>query len=275
MTPEPGTPEPGTPEPGTRSLGPLELGTRSTGSGPAVLWIHGYTLDSSLWADLWQLLPGYRHIGVDLPGHGSSGPAPAGLTLPGLATELARLARAEDARRVVALSFGTIAALQLAIDAPDLVQRLVVGAPGIGGCYADGVAERYRQLALLRRLAGPGERMADLWMTSPPDLFRGTERHPLLRRRVKEVVVRHDWAELMNGRFRLLTGHPQVEALGRITADTLVIIGDEDMPAYHENTRTLCRAVPRCRSHPVSAAGHLVLLERPAEVAAIIAGQLS
>ncbi len=254
----------------------LELGTRSAGSGPAVLWLHGYTLDSSLWSDLWQLLPGYRHIGVDLPGHGLSGPVPAGLTLPGLAAELARLARAEDARRVVALSFGTIAALQLAIDAPDAVQRLVVGAPGIGGRYADGVAERYQQLTLLRRVVGPGERMADLWMSSPPDLFRGTERHPVLRRRIKVVVWGHRWAELINGRYRPLTGHVQdLRALGRITADTLVITGEEDMPACHENTRTLCRAVSRCRSHPVSAAGHLVLLERPAEVAAVIAGQLA
>src|SRR5262249_7363480 len=163
--------------------------------------------DASLWADLWQRLPGYRHIGVDLPGHGSSGPIPAGLTLPALAAGLARLARAEDARRVVALSFGTIAALQLAIDAPDVVRRLVVGAPGIGARFADGIAERYQQLTLLRRLAGPGELMTDLWMSSPPDLFRGTERHPALRQRVREVVLRHDWAELMNGQFRLLAGH--------------------------------------------------------------------
>jgi pimeloyl-ACP methyl ester carboxylesterase len=253
---------------------PLKLGIRSTGSGPAVLWLHGYTLDSSLWTDLWELLPGYRHIGVDLPGHGSSHPVPAGLTLPGLALELARLARAEDARRVVALSFGTIAALQLAIDAPDVVQRLVVGAPGIGGQYADGVAGRYQQLAQLRRFTGPGQLMTDLWMSSPPDLFRGTEAHPVLRRRVRDVVMRHDWAELVNGRFRVLAGHAQAESLGRITADTLVILGDEDMPAYHENTRLLCREVPSCRSHPVPAAGHRVLLERPAEVAAVIAKQL-
>src|SRR4029077_8416311 len=76
---------PGTLEAEPLEPGPLGLGTRSTGSGPTVLWIHGYTLDSSLWADLWQRLPGYRHIGVDLPGHGSSGPVPAGLTLPALA----------------------------------------------------------------------------------------------------------------------------------------------------------------------------------------------
>lgn len=254
----------------------LELGTRTAGTGPAVLWIHGYTLDSSLWSDLWNLLPGYRHIGVDLPGHGASGPVPAGLTLPGLAAELARLARAEHAHRVIALSFGTIAALQLAIDAPDAVQRLVVGAPGIGGHPAEGIADRYRQLALLRRVAGPGERMADLWMSSPPDIFRGTERHPMLRRQVRDVVVRHNWAELINGRYWPLAGHVQdLEALRRITADTLVVIGDEDMPAYHDNTRTLCSAVPRCRSYLMSAAGHLCLLERPADVAAAIAAHLA
>jgi pimeloyl-ACP methyl ester carboxylesterase len=254
----------------------LELGIRSAGSGPAVLWIHGYTLDSSLWSDLWQLLPGYRHIGVDLPGHGHSVPVPAGLTLPGLAAELARLAQAEQAHRVVGLSFGAIAALQLAIEAPDTVHRLVVGAPGLGGRFADGVAERYQQLKLLRGFAGPGEMMANLWMSSPPDLFRGTERHPELRQRVKDVVMRHDWLELTNGRFRPLAAHAQdPAALRRITADTLVIIGDDDMQDCHENARTLCDAVPRCRSHTVSAAGHLVLLERPGDVAAVLAQQLA
>ena len=47
-----------------------------------------------------------------------------------------------------------------------------------GGTAEPGIAERYRALALLSRIAGPGERMTDLWMSAPPDIFRGTERHP-------------------------------------------------------------------------------------------------
>ena len=254
-----------------------DLRTRETGHGPAVLWIHGYTMDSSLWAGLWDRLPGFRHIGVDLPGHGESGPLPAGLTLPALAARLAGLAASAGARRVVALSFGTIVGLQLAMDAPDLVRHLVVGAPTISGRPAEpGIAERYRQLGLLRRLTGPGEHLADLWMSSPPDIFRGTERHPRLRAQIRSVVARHDWAELVNGRMRPLTEHVQdVSALGRITADVLVVIGDEDMLTHHGHARTLCSAVPRCRSVALPAAGHLCLLERPADVAPVLATQLA
>ena len=253
-----------------------ELRTRVAGAGPAVLWIHGYTMDSSLWGDLWDRLPGFRHVGVDLPGHGASGPLPAGLTLPALAAEVADLARSVDASRVVALSFGTIVGLQLAIDAPDLVQRLILGAPTISGWPAEpGISERYRQLGLLRRFAGPGEQMAELWMSSPPDIFRGTERHPRLRGQIRSVVIRHSWAELVNGRMRPLTEHVQdVTALSRITAHTLVVIGDEDMPAYHQHAGTLCSAVARCRSVTLPGAGHLCLLERPDEVAPILDGHL-
>lgn len=252
------------------------LRTRAAGTGPAVLWIHGYTMDSSLWGDLWDLLPGFRHIGVDLPGHGASGPLPAGLTLPALAGEIADVARSAGASRVVALSFGTIVGLQLAIDSPDLVQRLILGAPAISGWPAEpGISDRYRQLGLLRRFAGPGEQMAELWMSSPPDIFRGTERHPRLRDQIRSVVMRHNWAELVNGRMRPLTEYVQEEtALARITAHTLVVIGDEDMPAYHRHAATLCSAVPRCRSVTLPDAGHLCLLERPAEVAPILAAHL-
>jgi pimeloyl-ACP methyl ester carboxylesterase len=255
----------------------ISLGTHVSGSGPAVLWLHGYTMDSSLWAELWELLPGFRHIGVDLPGHGASAPGPAGLTLPVLTAGLAAVAREADARRVVALSFGTIMALQLAIDFPDQVERLVVGAPTISGRPAEpGIPERYMALALLNRITGPGKGMTDLWMSAPPDIFRGTEQHPRLRERIRSVIGRHSWAELADGRFSKLTGHVQeTEDLRRITADTLVVVGEEDMPAYHGHARTLGSAVPRCRLHEVPGAGHLCLLERAAEVAPVLAAQLA
>lgn len=255
----------------------MDLRTLAAGDGPPVLWIHGYTMDSSLWRELWNLLPGFRHIGVDLPGHGGSGPMPAGLTLTALAAEVAGLARAEGARRVVALSFGTIVGLQLAIDAPGLVKRLVVGAPTISGWPAEpGIAERYKQLGLVRRMAGPGALMADLWLSAPPDIFRGTERHPRLRHQIREVVLQHRWGELANGRMRPLTEHVQSPAaLGRIAADTLVVIGDEDMPTYHRHADTLRSAVPRCRVLRLPAAGHLCLLERPADVAPALATHLA
>jgi pimeloyl-ACP methyl ester carboxylesterase len=42
------------------------------GSLGGVLWIHGYSIDSTTWAELWSLLPGWSHYGIDLPDHGAS-----------------------------------------------------------------------------------------------------------------------------------------------------------------------------------------------------------
>ena len=252
------------------------LSCTATGSGPAVLWLHGYTMDSSLWDELWSALPGFRHIGVDLPGHGAS-PAPApGATLPQIAAQVARIARAQRAHRVVALSFGSLVALQLAIDAPDLVARLALGAATIGGTPASAeIRRRYAELAMLHRIAGPGEALADRWMTSPPDIFRGTEEHPHLRARIHDVVLRHRWTELAHGGLRALNAHRQdAAALRGIRADTLILLGSRDMPAYHANTATLCRELPRCRAETLPGAGHLCLLEQPAAAAALLADHL-
>jgi len=253
------------------------MATRSAGSGPPVLWIHGYTMDSSTWAPLWELLPGWRHVGVDLPGHGGSGPMPAGMTLPQLAAAIADIARAEGARRMVALSFGSLAAVQLAVDYPGLIDRLVLAAPTLGGSRPEPLARRrYQELMMLRRLAGTGDALVDLWMRSPPDIFRGTEGHPRLRAELRSVIARHAWRELENGAMQTLTAGRHTPAeLRRITARTLVVTGREDMPAFVDNARLLGELVGDCRRLTVDRAGHLPLLERPEAVAPAIADHLT
>jgi pimeloyl-ACP methyl ester carboxylesterase len=253
------------------------IATRSQGSGPAVLWIHGYTMDSTTWLPLWELLPGWRHVGVDLPGHGRSGPVPAGMTLPQLAAAIADIARAEAARSMVALSFGSLAAVQLAVDHPDVLTRLVLAAPTLAGSRPEPLAKRrYQELVMLKRLAGTGEALVDLWMRSPPDIFRGTERHPRLRAQLRSVIARHAWQELEDGAMQTLTaGRHTPAGLRRIKARTLVVTGSEDMPAFAENARLLCDLVGDCRQLTVDRAGHLPLLERPETVAPAIADHLS
>jgi pimeloyl-ACP methyl ester carboxylesterase len=236
------------------------------GTGPAVLWIHGYTMDSSVWAPLWERLPGFRHVGVDLPGHGRSAPMRPGTTLPGLALRLAEIAAAYRARRVVALSFGSCVALEMAaVAAPAQVDRLALAAPTIPGTPAvPGTARRERQLAALYRMRGPGRHLTELWMSSPPEIFRGTECHPELRARLRDVIDRHRWTELATGAMGTLAARTHGDdVLARITAGTLVLTGTADMPEFAANAARLADTVPRCRSVTVDGAGHLCLLERP------------
>ncbi|MEU4117563.1 alpha/beta hydrolase [Kitasatospora sp. NPDC028055] len=254
-----------------------DLHLRRQGEGPAVLWIHGYTMDSTTWQPLWDRLPGFTHIGVDLPGHGGSAPLPPGLTLPALAGQLAEVAKETGARRLVGLSFGSVSALQLAIQQPGALDRLVLAAPTLAGTpNEDSARVRYQQLTMLHRMVGPGEQLADLWMQSPPDIFTGTRRHPELRAALREVVARHSWAELGNRAMDALTAHRHtVDDLRRITARTLVVLGEEDMPAFTRNAELLRDTVPDCRLTTLPETGHLPLLERPDACAELLADHLA
>lgn len=239
------------------------------GEGPSVLWLHGYTMSSAVWPRLWAALPGWRHVGVDLPGHGASAAPRAGMSLTELAADIAEVCHRERARRVVALSFGSVVALQLAIDHPALVTNLVLGAPTIAGRPAEaGVEDRYRELFRLHALFGAGEHLTDVWMTSPPDIFLGTERYPEVRAHLREIINRHRWDELRTGSMHGLADHVHEEAdLTAIGAQTLVLTGTQDMPTFRENAGILRRAVPRCETREVPGTGHLCLLEAPEYVA--------
>jgi pimeloyl-ACP methyl ester carboxylesterase len=254
-----------------------ELAVRTHGDGPGVLWLHGYTMDSSTWQPLWELLPGWRHVGVDLPGHGRSGPIERGWSMAAVADQVGAVAAAQGAAAVVALSFGSIVALQLAIQRPELVPRLVLGAATIAGApEVPEAGRRYREMLLLRRLGAPPAAVADLWMTSPPDIFRGTERHPELRAALRAVIVAHSWAELDSGAMASIRSAVRTDAdLARITARTLVVTGTEDMPVYLDNAERLGRTVAGAALHTLPGAGHLCLLEEPAAVAPLIAAHLA
>ena len=62
--------------------------------------------------------------------------------------------------------------------------------------------------------------------------------------------------------------------LSRIQADVLVLVGDDDMPAFRRAAQILARWLPRCRVDYMAKTGHLCLLEAPDEAAMSIAAHL-
>ena len=62
------------------------------GPGPRVLWIHGYTMDHTVFAPIWAALPDWLHVGVDLPGHGATAAFGPAETLQSLVDDLAAVA---------------------------------------------------------------------------------------------------------------------------------------------------------------------------------------
>jgi pimeloyl-ACP methyl ester carboxylesterase len=245
-------------------------------AGETVLWLHGYTLDSSSWQRIWQRLPCWQHIGVDLPGHGASLPLRDGEDLPGLARRIGRLALQYDVRHLVALSFGTLVALQMAIEFPTAFATLVLAAPALGGGpQEEEVGRRYAELSQAYRTHGFGPHLRARWMQSPPNLFKGAEDRPELWEQLWLLVGRHAWWELADDAFGKLGNHPQTRSqLKQIAARTLVLVGEQELRAFKRCAELVHRSIPVCRRIYIPAVGHLCMLEDPETTHALIENHL-
>lgn len=230
-----------------------------------VAWLHGYTMDSTIWASLWEALPGTEHVGIDLPGHGNAADTPMPAGLPALADAVAEQLRARECRTLVALSFGSCVALQVALDHPDVLDRLVLAAPTLSGVPDDPAARaKYFLLYATFRSSGPGPMMARQWMADPPGIFTGLRDHADTYEQMAQVVARHQFTELGTGAMGAMaqTVHT-TEHLASLDLPLLVVTGTQDMPQFRENARLLEQHAPLCTVATVPGAGHLPLLEEP------------
>jgi pimeloyl-ACP methyl ester carboxylesterase len=247
------------------------------GPGAGVLWFHGYTMDASVFADLWALLPGWRHVGLELPGHGASRPLRHDDDLHTVARAIAAAALEEGIRHLVGLSLGTVLALQVAMERPDDFASLTLAAPGLaGGPHEADVEARYLELATSYRRRGCGPHMTELWMQSPPDVFLHVNRRPALAADLRRVIDRHRWEELEGFGTRALTAPRQEPAaIGRVTASTLLLIGEDELPAHRACAAIIAGALPACEIGMIRGAGHLALLEEPEAAASAIEPHLA
>jgi 2-succinyl-6-hydroxy-2,4-cyclohexadiene-1-carboxylate synthase len=236
-----------------------------------VLWIHGYTLDSTIWNGLWTALPGWRHIAVDLAGHGRSRPLRKDDTLSTLGLTLVQIAEYYEVRHFVGMSFGAMVALQAAIESPRSFASLTLGSPALAGGPTDtDAATKHLRLCNMRRERGVGPWLGELWMQWPPDIFKGASRHPPLWNALIEVVGRHSWSELESNQMDQLTRGSQLPHLAAVTCPTLILVGEEDMAAFKRCAELIQRAVPICTRIYLPSTGHLGLLESTFTVAPIL-----
>lgn len=104
---------------------------RAAGSGPTVLFLHGFNGGSGLWTPNLDDLAGagFRCIAPDFPGWGETAPLPDfSYRVPDLCRWLLRFldAEAPGPLRIVGHSFGGAVALHLALMEPERVERLVL-----------------------------------------------------------------------------------------------------------------------------------------------------
>lgn len=249
----------------------MRLFATSSGTGPRIVLIHGFTQTSASWAELSaDLATDHEVVAVDVPGHGGSAAVRADLW-----ESATLIGEVGGQATYIGYSMGARLALHLAIAQPDLVSRLVM----IGGTAGiDDPAERAERRRTDEELALDLERdgvdaFLGRWMALP--LFAGfaADRDDLTARRA------NDAAGLAASLRKAGTGSqdpPLWNRLDEITAPTLVLAGEHDAK-FRALGERLANGIGIAKPGRggatfavVPEAGHTAHLERPDEFLAIL-----
>lgn len=251
--------------------GQVSVHHEETGQGPPIVWIPGTGLYGTSWAPQTSHFNArYRCLTVDLRGAGSDGPLD-GLTVTDLAADVAAWMDAIDVGPavVIGLSLGSAVAQELALARPDLIRALCLVATwsSTGGEHHIRRHFDSRVYALER---GPLDVFAQFafWMSAPSII----DREPELQDRVEKLLAEHTSRNPAGtaAHFRADLSHETGDRLGTIACPTLVAHGDQDLITLPRYNRTVAEKIPGAQLETLGDAGHLVWLERSAELNAVL-----
>ena len=252
------------------------LAVQATGAGEPLVLIHGLATTARIWSAVTPLLaPTRQVVTLDLPGFGASAPAGPGFDLERVAERIARGLAARGVRApfdLVGHSLGGAVALMLAARRPRLVRRLVLVAP------AGLMPVRWPAPAILAALA-PGwhaarRQAAPLaacsWGRRLLLAFTAADGGDLTRAQARLIIDASAEARRTGAALRTVVSadlRPQLGA-GRVPLGLLWGSADWTIPVG--GAAALLRARPDAQLEIVERAGHVVMLERPAEFVAAL-----
>lgn len=244
-----------------------------SGGGPAVVLLHAGICDRSMWdGEVAALVAaGYRAVRFDSRGAGASEQVAVDGGVPfawhdDVAAVLGHLGIARAA--IVGCSFGARVALDLALAAPDRVAALVLVSARPSGSPADPLADATEAEVDAAIDDGDLDRANELelrlWVDGPAP--RATPVDPALRKSVGRMnraalarTVETGWY----GQGTVPITPPASERLPEVSVPTLVVLGERDLPSYHDAAERLSQGIASSELLRVPDAAHLPTMERP------------
>lgn len=243
------------------SIGDARLRYRDEGRGPAVLLVHGWTLDLEMWGPQVAALRGaFRVLRFDRRGFGLSSGSPS---VAADAADIGALCKhlAVEPAALVGMSQGVRAVMTFARAFPRMVSCLVLDGPpdperDNSTADDDVPLSRYRDLV---RTQGMGAFRRE-WAEHPLVSLRTDD--PRMRELLGGMLLRYPGKDLTQSGEN---GHvPAPSALMRpIDLPMLVITGEHDLPGRRLAANTLAKQSSRAERAMIPAAGHLSNLDNP------------
>ena len=236
----------------------IRLRFRDEGRGPAVLLVHGWTLDLEMWdPQVRALRDRFRLIRLDRRGHGLS----RGMPAPERDSEdLAALCKHLGLTRVALLgmSQGARAVLRFAASAPQQIQALILDGPPPLDSASDPEVP-LDQYATLVRTQGI-EAFRHEWAHHALTQLR--TRNQEARALLAAMIGRYPGEDLRQpaSRAEVAAARPGLDAL---TVPALVLSGEHDLPGRRQAASELAARLPDAELAVIPGAGHLPNLDSP------------
>lgn len=232
-------------------------------TAPALVLLHALGTSLAIWDDLAAALPRQRILRIDMRGHGGSDvPAPP-YAMGALIRDVERVIDHFGLRDTViaGVSIGGVIAQGLAVKRLDLVRGLVLSntAPriGIAAQWQDRI-ETVRQGGMEAILEPTLERwLGRRWRDNPAE--------PRLRA-LLAATDPQGWI----GCAAALSGTDFYETTATLRLPALIIAGTNDGSTPPDLVRETADLIPGSRFALIQGAGHLPMVEKPAEYAALL-----
>ncbi|MCL4869084.1 MAG: alpha/beta fold hydrolase [Anaerolineae bacterium] len=237
----------------------------TSGSGQAVVLIHGFTLDTRMWDD--QFLPLAQQFQVtryDMRGFGRSD-VPTGEPyshvddLAGLLDELG-IAQAH----LVGLSKGGAVAIDFALTHPGRVLSLILIDTVLGGFAWSAEGSARDGLVWQRTREGGIAAAKTSWLTHP--LFAPAMGQPDVAARLEQMIGDYSGWHFVNENPEIGLEPAAAFRLEELTMPLLAIVGELDLPDFRRITDLIAGQVPQAHQVMVPGAGHMANMEAPEQV---------
>lgn len=243
----------------------VEIAYEDHGSGPAVVLLHGYPFNRSLWRDqVSALRDDFRVIVPDLRGHGESAVTSGTATMEAMANDVAALLDLLDISQATigGLSMGGYVALAFSRLFPARVQSLVLAATRAQADTDEAKQNRAVQAEKARTEGMKG--IADMML--PKLLIPETvAKRPEVVKHVRGMMASTNPEGAAAALQGMALRQDQTSFLPQIKAPTLILVGREDVITPVADSELMHREISGSQLRVIENAGHVVNLERPEE----------
>jgi pimeloyl-ACP methyl ester carboxylesterase len=256
------------------NIGGIGIQYADKGSGPSVLFLHGFPLSLHMWDDQEALAPRYRVVRFDARGFGGSDVGDAMLTMARIADDAAVLIERLRLGPVILVgcSMGGYAALTFAQKHASLLRGLVLVDTRAG---ADSPEARKGRGDLAAKVMKEGAGAAlDAFLPKVVGETTKASRADVIAK-LKDMMLKTSPQGLSDGLHGLATRQDSTRLLREITVPTLVVCGEEDVITPRAEAEILQRGIKGAELVMIPKSGHLPSMETPEAFNAALSGFLS